>query len=125
MELIPAHASVYSRIECEGVGIYEAVEQYCPRHDLRRANKPDGSWLPRVGERFPGAVSFWKPEGLRKYTESGLRAWHESVVPTSELRVANAKEIDLLYEDEFQIIGNLKELPPWDCLLYTSPSPRD
>lgn len=28
-------------------GIYAAVDQDCPRSDSRRANKPDGSWVPK------------------------------------------------------------------------------
>jgi aminoglycoside phosphotransferase (APT) family kinase protein len=104
---------VFTRFECNGVGIYEAVDKHCPRNDERRKTKPDGSWLPRVGEKFPGANSFWKPHGLKTYSESGLRAWHESVVPKIELHVFNPGEIEVLYQDDFQIIGEIRESMPW------------
>jgi len=40
------------------VGIYEAVDRDCSRDDIRRQKKPDGSWLPKVGMDYPGAISF-------------------------------------------------------------------
>jgi hypothetical protein len=73
---------IFIRLESDGMGIYEAVEKHCPRTDPRRENKPDGSWLPRVGHNYPGAISFWKPAGLEKYSSSGLKEWHAGVVPS-------------------------------------------
>jgi hypothetical protein len=44
-------------------GIYEAVDIDCPKDiDERRKNKPDGSWLPKVGQKYPGAI-FLDTEG--------------------------------------------------------------
>jgi len=93
------------RFECDGLGIYEAVDKFCPRDDTRRSKKPDGSWLPKAGPAHSGAISFWKPLGLQKYENSGLKGWHESVVPSVELRVADTEELDVLYEDQFQVVG--------------------
>jgi hypothetical protein len=92
------------RFTSGGLGIYEAIEKDCPGNDPRRAAKPDGSWLPRVGTQFPGAISFWTELGLKKYRESGLLAWHASVVTSPiEVKVADIPA-DILYQDEFQII---------------------
>lgn len=68
------------RFVCDDIGIYEAVDKNCSRDDKRRDGKPDGSWLPKVGEKYPGAISFWTEKGLKKYHRSGLRDWHYSVV---------------------------------------------
>lgn len=93
----------YYRYTSGGVGIYEAVDKLCPRDDVRRANKPDGSWLPKKGTEYPGAISFWTEYGKEKYKSSGLFDWHKSVV--SDIEVETVEEIDpILYEDEFQII---------------------
>ncbi|MFA6898260.1 MAG: hypothetical protein WC250_02540, partial [Candidatus Paceibacterota bacterium] len=70
----------FYRIVVGDVGVYEAVEKDCPRNDPRRGNKPDGSWLPKKGLDYPGAISYWTEYGLRKYRESGLMSWHASVV---------------------------------------------
>lgn len=87
------------------IGIYEAVERDCPRDDKRREGKPDGSWLPRVGKSYPGAISFWKERGLKKYLESGLQQWHRSVV-SGEVSVLVAEALsDIVYEDEYQVIA--------------------
>ena len=76
----------------------------CPRTDERRKHKPDGSWLPRVGESFPGAISFWTEYGLRQYFQSGLCERHISVItkPVEVLLAINQKGI--LYQDAYQII---------------------
>lgn len=96
----------YFRFEAEGRGIYEAVDLACPRDDARRTGKPDGSWLPRAGEKYPGALSFWKRAGLDKYQESGLRRWHESVVqaPVEVIVRDQIPQSDVLYHDDFQVI---------------------
>ena len=98
------------RFQVEENGIFEAVEIDCPRDDRRRANKPDGSWLPKVGERYPGAISFWKPEGKAKYEDSGLLNWHKSVVKNQVTVIeADLSELEVLYEDEYQVIGRFKK----------------
>ncbi len=92
------------RLISRGIGIYEAVDQDCPKSDPRRASKPDGSWLAKAGQRYPGAISFWKKAGLEAYESSGLRAWHESVLKEpAELRLTRAPEA-FFYEDEHQLI---------------------
>jgi hypothetical protein len=97
------------RLQVGEIGIYEAVDRDCPRDDKRRQSKPDGSWLPKVGTKYPEAISFWKEFGLRKYTESGLRAWHESVVVGKvQIIETNRAAIEILYEDELQVIGRLR-----------------
>ena len=103
--------NTFYRFLAAGVGIYEAVEKDCPRTDPRRQNKPDGSWLPRVGEGFPQAQSFWTEAGLKKYLDSGLQEWHRSVV-SNPLTVLHAKKIDKpLYSDIFQVICSM----PQEC----------
>jgi len=58
---------MYCRFILNNKGIFEAVDIDCPRLDPRRNLKPDGSWLPKVGEKYKGAVSYWTPLGLQKY----------------------------------------------------------
>ncbi|HLD05080.1 MAG TPA: hypothetical protein VJG90_05165 [Candidatus Nanoarchaeia archaeon] len=98
-------------------GIYEVVEKDCPKEDPRRENKPDGSWLPKVGENFPGAISFWSRFGLKKYVESGLLDWHVSVVKEPVSVLITDRPENVLYEDEFQIICDpkveIKERVTW------------
>lgn len=94
----------FYRFVSDNLGIYGAVERDCPRNDLRRTNKADGSWLPRVGERYPGAISFWKDHGLEKYLTSGLQEWHRSVL-REPISVLVADELaKVIYEDDFQVI---------------------
>lgn len=87
-----------------GIGLYAAVDHDCPKDDPRRQNKPDGSWLPKKGTDYPGAISFWKQFGLEKYKLSGLFDWHSSVVngPVEERIIARPSSV--MYEDEYQII---------------------
>ena len=93
------------RFQCDELGTYAAVERDCPQGDPRRNDKPDGSWVPKVGERFPGCISFWKKDGLKKYQESGLRDWHSSVI-SGETRLLIAKEpTHPVYQDEFQVVA--------------------
>lgn len=105
---------MYHRVEVrypeETVGIYEAVFRDCPKEDPRRGNKPDGSWLARVGEAYPGGVSYWTEEGWRVYQESGLFAWHTSVVrgEVVVLELAHEPE-DVVYRDEYQVIAQQKD----------------
>lgn len=88
------------------IGVYEAVDRACPRDDRRRQLKPDGSWLPRVGEKYPGAISFWTKFGLEKYLMSGLQEWHRSVL-TQPLSLLVAAGIEKpIYEDQYQVICN-------------------
>jgi hypothetical protein len=98
------------RFQVGDLGIYAAVERDCPTQDLRRKQKPDGSWLPKVGSTYPGAISFWKEYGLKKYESSGLRQWHESVVNGKVNTIEKSiEDLEILYEDDYQIIGNTKE----------------
>ena len=53
----------YYRFVIGEIGIYDKVEKDCPKNDLRRNNKPDGSWLPKVGIDYLGAISFWTNKG--------------------------------------------------------------
>jgi uncharacterized cupin superfamily protein len=113
------------RFTCDGIGIYEAVEKSCRRDDRRRQQKPDGSWLPKIGENYPGAISFWKKAGFKKYTDSGLRDWHYSVAEGQAKLFIAEKPADVLYEDEFQVIcaadavSIIKEYP----FVYEGPRP--
>ena len=101
------------RFVCDGVGIYEAVERDCPRTDPRRENKPDGSWLPRVGMDYPGAVSFWTEVGLARYRASGLMQWHVSIVKGA-VEVLVCEEVrKALYRDEYQIIAEHAMFSPF------------
>lgn len=86
-------------------GIYEAVERDCPRSDPRRSVKPDGSWLPKAGEQFPGAVSYWKAVGLEKYIQSGLQDWHRAVAKAPSMVRVSELSGKPLYEDELQVIA--------------------
>lgn len=98
----------YYRFVTNGMGIYEKVTKEVPADDSRRLNKPDGSWLPKEGEKYPGAVSFWKHEGLEKYIDSGLLNWHRSVVKENIEVVVIDRPAEILYEDEYQIIFDSK-----------------
>lgn len=93
------------RATVDSIGIYEAVERDCSRDDIRRQTKPDGGWLPRVGTKYPGAISYWTEFGWKVYSESGLFDWHKSVV-NGEVRVERwyEKPGNVLYEDEYQVI---------------------
>ncbi|MCB0355685.1 MAG: hypothetical protein KDD40_01690 [Bdellovibrionales bacterium] len=47
-----------------------------------------------------------KEYGLKKYEDSGLREWHESVVnDTVKIYEQEIDQLHLLYEEEFQVIG--------------------
>lgn len=92
------------RFVCSDAGIYEAVEKYCPKNDERRLAKPDGSWLPKVGEEYPGAISFWTEKGLNKYKNSGLRDWHYSVVNGQAKLLIAEKPESCRYQDDYQVI---------------------
>jgi len=94
----------YYRFEVDRKGVYEQVDIDCPRDTACRANKPDGSWLARVGTQYPGATSYFTEEGLRKYVESGLAEWHASVVNGDVQKIVAQNPRNILYEDEDQII---------------------
>ncbi len=86
------------------MGIYEAVGKNCPTGDLRRDGKPDGGWLPKVGEKYPGSVLYWTELGLKTYLESGLQEWHRQVVG-GEITALRAPQLkNIVYEDEYQVI---------------------
>lgn len=93
------------RYMSNGLGVYTAVEANCPRNDARRNNKPDGSWLPRMGKSYPGAISYWTERGLAKYIRSGLQNWHSSVINDPvEVHIADRPN-SVLYADEYQVIA--------------------
>jgi len=94
----------YFRVVAGNVGIYEAVDKDCPRDDSRRENKPDGSWLPKVGMNYPNAVSLWTEFGMKKYIKSGLLKWHASVVNSDVFVLECLRPKEKLYEDEYQVI---------------------
>jgi len=94
----------YYRFIANGRGIYETVDKDCPKDDPRRLNKPDGSWLPKKGTDYPGAISFWTDFGVKKYFDSGLLNWHMSVIEGNVEVVIIEKPEKILYEDEYQII---------------------
>ena len=98
------NAEKFYRIVVDNIGIYEAVDRDCPKNDSRRENKPDGSWLPKKGLDYPGAISFWSEIGLKKYRESGLMGWHQSVVKGRVRIITINRPKMILYEDKFQII---------------------
>lgn len=95
----------FYRVTVDGVGIYEAVDRDCSKGDPRRVNKPDGSWLPKKGLDYPGAISYWTEAGWKKYQESGLYDWHKSVVdgPVTVETLAE-KPQTVFHEDDLQII---------------------
>ena len=95
---------MFYRVECRGKGIYEMVDMCCAKDDPRRTDKPDGSWLAKIGPKYPDAVSWFTEVGFKKYTESGLRAWHESVVE-EEVVIRTAEALNgVVYEDEDQVL---------------------
>lgn len=94
----------FYRFVCGNTGTYEAVDRDCPRGDARRERKPDGSWLPKAGAKFPGAISFWTDHGLRQYVRSGLQAWHCSVV-NGPISVIVTQGIEpALHSDAYQVL---------------------
>ena len=100
----------YYRIVVESKGIYEAVQQQCPKGDSRRFNKPDGSWLIKAGEKYPGAISFWTEKGIKKYDDSGLLDWHISVVKGQVYALIIDRPNKVLYTDDYQIICQPREV---------------
>ena len=110
----------FYRFVVGSMGIYEAVDKDCPKHpyDTRRDAKPDGSWVPKKGPNFPGAISFWTKKGLKKYIESGLCAWHVSVVKGGVHVEKITRPGSVLYEDEYQIIVDPKHVVRQKGLRY-------
>ncbi len=100
----------YYRFIVNGVGIYEMIHREVEMNDPRRLNKPDGSWLPKKGLKYPGAISFWTDYGLKKYFDSELLKWHISVVSGNLEVVVIERPKEILYEDEYQIIFDPKFL---------------
>ena len=95
----------FYRVTVGDIGIYEAVDRDCPKGDPRRANKPDGGWLPKKGMDFPGAVSYWTEHGWKTYQDSGLYKWHTSVVSGKVMiEEIDERPEEVLYEDAYQII---------------------
>jgi hypothetical protein len=95
----------FYRVTVGGKGIYEAVDRDCPKGDIRRKNKPDGSWLAKVGKKYPGAVSYWTEVGWKKYQDSGLFSWHASVCKSSPV-VEKVEELSgrVVYQDQLQVL---------------------
>ncbi len=95
----------YYRFVVSKQGIYEVVYQIDPeRNSPKRANKPDGSWLPRIGENYPGAISFWTEKGLNKYKKTGLMKWHIDFVSQPVEVLIGVDPQNILYEDDLQVI---------------------
>ena len=118
------------RFECNGKGIYEAVEKDCSENDKRKLKKPDSSWLSKVGKDYPGAISFWTELGLKKYINSGLRDWHSSVVEGKTKYIIAKKPNNLLYEDKYQVISNKDNIKVIREMVFNylgpkEPSPRN
>lgn len=96
---------VYYRVTVRGFGIYHAVDIDCPKDSVKRENKPDGGWLPKVGPNFPSGISYWTEYGWEYYQKSGLFDWHKSVVKGEvEIEKIDIFSSELLYEDQFQVI---------------------
>lgn len=106
----------YYRFITNGVGIYEAISNEVEMNDPRQLNKPDGSWLPKKGLDYPGAISFWSDYGFKKYFDSGLLTWHKSIVKGNVEVVIIDRPEEILYEDEYQIIFDRKFLKVKDQL---------
>ena len=100
------------RFTAGGAGIYGAVERACPRTDPRRAVKPDGAWLERVGERYPGSVSYFTATGVARYRSSGLLEWHRSVIDSAVLVETARMRGTPLYADEDQILCSPEDIEP-------------
>ena len=96
--------SNYFRIVSGTAGIFEVVDRDCPSDDPRRSEKPDGAWLPKVGLRFEGAISFWTETGLNRYMECGLFRWHASVVRDRPSVLCASIQGPALYSDPYQVI---------------------
>jgi len=98
---------MYYRIDALGYGIYESVDRFCPKDDPRRAHKPDGSWLAKVGVNYPGAFSYWTEAGWKKYVDSGLYVWHASIVGKEFVHISKfMNEPDrVVYRDEYQVVA--------------------
>jgi len=90
------------------IGMYEAASVLCPKGRECRKNKPSGSWLPKAGKTFPGAISLFTARGMKRYTSSRLRGWHASLLPRGfrvyEQVVVIRGAAKPLYEDQYQII---------------------
>lgn len=124
---IPFVENSLYRFESDGMGIYAAVERDCPRDDIRRHGKPDGAWLPRVGPKFPGAVSYFTETGLAKYVGSGLMSWHCKVVQHKATILETRLKGKALYADRFQVICDPKEIElhqNLDLIIEDTPSKR-
>lgn len=106
--VMEAKANTYYRVVVDGIGIYEAVDNDCPKDDPRREVKPDGSWLAKKGIDFPGSISYWTAAGFQKYNDSGLFDWHRSVVDGVIEISTTSRPDDILYEDEYQILIKAK-----------------
>lgn len=107
----------FYRFTVDGLGIYEVVDRDCPKDDPRRKNKPDGSWLHKIGSSYPGAISFWTHDGLKRYKESGLFDWHTSVVNGRVKMLTVSEPTYILYQDEYQIMVMPKAIQTIDELI--------
>lgn len=94
------------RFTLNSKGIYEELDKQVPRDSDLRSSKPDGTWLPKVGEKYPGAISFFTKAGLKQYADSGLKDWHYSVVEGKASMLLAERPDSPLYEDEFQVISH-------------------
>jgi hypothetical protein len=105
---------IFYRVVCDGVGIYEAVNKNCSPDDRRRSSKPDGSWLAKIGLKYPDGVSFWTEKGYKSYQESKLCDWHLSVTQGKHKVLYAQNPKNILYKDEHQIILKKDDIDVFD-----------
>lgn len=93
------------RFTLNSKGIYAELDAQVQKDSPLRNHKPDGSWLPKVGTDYPGAISFFTTRGLQKYNQTGLKNWHYSAAEgKAKMHIAEAP-LKSLYQDEFQVIA--------------------
>ncbi len=111
------------RFSLNNNGIFAELDSQVPKDSPLREGKPDGSWLPKVGKDYPGAISFFTPKGLLRYNQSGLKNWHYLVTEGAAQMLITEKPEKVLYEDEFQVIVDSKtEIKKSYPFVYEGPS---
>jgi hypothetical protein len=104
----------YYRCTVHNTGIYEIIQNKIAKDDPRRLHKPDGSWLPKKGMDYPGAISAWTDFGFQKYIDSGLLDWHTSLIKEDMTVMIIEQPKEILYKDTYQIIFDTKFLKVTD-----------
>ena len=95
---------MFYRVTSNGVGIYQRVDELCPKDSPLRHSKPDGGWLPRAGEKYSDTSSWFTEYGYKKYVESGLAEWHKEVVG-GVVEVTETQQLqEAIYQDEYQVL---------------------